>query len=569
MGKLRHWADHHLLTMATANSPAKIIRQRRSESRLEGDMTSSVTIKTEFEPVDGTPDKRVYWSIIADYGLRTGLCELVDNALDLWILKNRQKSLEINIELNVDRQIISVEDNAGGVTASELRLLVSPGGSRNAPSSAIIGVFGVGSKRASVAIGEHVEIRTRYKSNPSHQLDITKDWLESPDWHLASYLIPDIPPNTTRVEISKLRRPFDGNDVEKLKVHLAETYSWFIEHGCMLRVNGDVLQPIYFDAFAYPKTYPPQRSSFSVEVPGFQDVSVIVRGGLILDRKPEEDNYGVYFYCNHRLIAKEYRARDVGYYVSREAGVPHPDASLARVIVELEGAARTMPWNSSKSGVDVDHYVFHRIRPTIIALTTYFSSLSRRLKHNWEGAVFRHAAGEVQDVEPTAPGETPRFILPALPRVNKNRTERLKENNKAIIRDQPWTLGLVEAMAATEIVLKQRFDTRNRIALILLDSNFEIGLKEFIVHRPDLFNPRTFTDSYIANLFSNRRNVVDAVKAAVPSIPDTQIDKAKHFYLMRNKIIHERASVSVTDNDVISYRQTVEAVLKILFRLKL
>ncbi|QND48851.1 histidine kinase [Rhizobium lusitanum] len=531
-------------------------------------MVSTVTIKTEGEPIDGTPDKRVFWSIIADYGLRTGLSELVDNALDLWMLNERVKPLTIDIDLDLQRQLISVQDNAGGVKAPELRLLIAPGGSGNTPAMSIIGVFGVGSKRASVAIGEHVEIKTRYKTNPSRQLDVTKDWLESDDWNLASYLIPDIAPNTTRVEISKLRRPFGQREIDQLKVHFAETYSWFIEQGCMLRVNDEVLRPIRFDAFAFPQQYPPQRSTFRIPVAGFQDVLAKVEGGLIIDRDPEAENYGVYIYCNHRLIVKELKTRDVGYQVPREAGVPHPDASLARVIVELKGAARTMPWNSSKSGVDIDHYVFHHIQQTIIALTSYFSSLSRRLKHNWEEEVFNHRTGDFQDVPTEAPGYMPRFILAPLPRVNKVRVEVLKERNKTIIRDQPWTLGLVEAIAATDVVMKQRFDTRNRIALILLDSNFEIALKEFIVHRTDLFPPRTYTDAHIATLFTNRRNVVDTVKVAVPSIPQVHIDKAKHFYMMRNKLIHERASVGITDNDVKSYRETVEALLKILFKLK-
>jgi hypothetical protein len=51
----------------------------------------------------------------------------------------------------------------------------------------------------------------------------------------------------------------------------------------------------------------------------------------------------------------------------------------------------------------------------------------------------------------------------------------------------PWAVGLVESMAAVDVITRQGFDTKNRIALILLDSNFEIALKEFIVSRTDLF----------------------------------------------------------------------------------
>ena len=59
--------------------------------------------KTEIEEVDGTPEKRVFLSIIADYDLKTGLCEPVDNALDLWVLRGRRSPLKIDIILDADR----------------------------------------------------------------------------------------------------------------------------------------------------------------------------------------------------------------------------------------------------------------------------------------------------------------------------------------------------------------------------------------------------------------------------------------------------------------------------------
>jgi hypothetical protein len=33
---------------------------------------ASVTKKTEVGPLDGTPEKRMFWSIISDYDLKTG-----------------------------------------------------------------------------------------------------------------------------------------------------------------------------------------------------------------------------------------------------------------------------------------------------------------------------------------------------------------------------------------------------------------------------------------------------------------------------------------------------------------
>ena len=59
----------------------------------------------------------------------------------------------------------------------------------------------------------------------------------------------------------------------------------------------------------------------------------------------------------------------------------------------MEGPARLMPWNSTKTGVNTDHLVFQHIRPTLVPLMTYFSTLSRRLKEDWAETVFRHKSG--------------------------------------------------------------------------------------------------------------------------------------------------------------------------------
>ncbi len=105
-------------------------------------------IKTEIGPIDGTPEKRMFWSIISDYDLKTGLCELIDNALDVWLRSGQKKLPTIDVDLNTEQQLIVVKDDVGGVRFEDLYLLLAPGGSKNDPKSEVIGIFGVGSKRA-------------------------------------------------------------------------------------------------------------------------------------------------------------------------------------------------------------------------------------------------------------------------------------------------------------------------------------------------------------------------------------------------------------------------------------
>lgn len=245
--------------------------------------------------------------------------------------------------------------------------------------------------------------------------------------------------------------------------------------------------------------------------------------------------------------------------------MPHPDASLCRVIVRIQGPVRLMPWNSSKNGINHSHFAFQEIRPTLIPLVSYFSSLSRRLKDDWKHNVFRHDVGEIQEM-PANNIVARRPVLPALPRVNKPRVDRAKAANKVQIQNQPWTLGLVESLAMVDVIEHQRYETKNRISLIVLDSTFEIALKEFVVHRQDLFPAKEFGDYEIRRLFSQRHLVTGAILKKMPALKPL-FDTANHYYILRNKLIHERATVDVADSDIKNYRLTVERLLHSLFGL--
>ena len=526
------------------------------------------TRKTEIDVIDGKPEKRMFLSIISDYDVKTGLCELIDNAIDLWTSNDRKKELRVDVELDSERQIVSVSDNAGGVKKEELRFLIAPGATRNLLDQEVIGIFGVGGKRAAVALGELVEIRTRRRTGKTFQIDITKEWLASDDWHIPVHEIPNIKAGTTSVEISKMRQSFTDEDIEAIRTHIGETYNWFIRKGCALYLNGSKVKPVSFERWAYPRKYEPRHTLFAVSPTSDEPLKVDITAGLIHDRDPIAENYGVYVYCNHRLIVKELRTRDVGYYITSEAGTPHPDASLCRVIVKFQGRVDQMPWNSSKTGVRFSHPSMTQIHPTLVSLVSFYSSLSRRFKKYWETKVYRYKSGDMVEIDPEEALSTRKVKMPDLPRTRKvPYVDAAKSKNKTILKNNPWLVGIVESMGWVDLIAKQKLDTKNRAALILLDSNFEIGLKEFIVNREDLFPPRNYTDTKIAGLIQNRTNVINEVKKHVTLDKDT-LRKIRHYYGLRNKLIHERATVGITDNQIDDYREVIESVLTKLFDLK-
>lgn len=519
--------------------------------------------------INGTPEKHIFRGMIADYDLQTGLCELIDNALDFWGETDRRAGLKIEIRLDAARQMIVVKDNAGGVQETDLRLLIAPGASRERSHVNLIGIFGVGGKRAGVALGELVEIRTRHKRGTSFRIVLDNEWLSKETWEIDYDECANIAPGSTVVEISKLRQPFAEADIDRIRENLGEIYNWFIEQGCEIELNGRSIVGRSFDVWSYPPDYPPRRISFAIQPDGARDLTVTMDAGLIGDRNELGENYGVYIFCNNRLIVKEMRTRDVGYFVTSEAGVPHPDASLCRVIVRLDGNAELMPWNSSKSGVNIAHPSFTQLRSNIIGLASYFSKLSRRLKKQWDEEVFPYDSGAIQPVDPAEIANGSRLVLPELPRGRRiSYIDDIRQKNAKAMNGVPCTVGLVEAMGMVDLLSRQRLETRNRAALILLDSNFEIALKEFIVIRTDLFPTREYGPRQLAGLFSQRTAVINAVKDKEPRLTDAMIQKAAHYYGLRNKLIHERTTIPINDREIADYRGLIEKVLKILFGLK-
>jgi DNA topoisomerase VI subunit B len=128
-------------------------------------------MKVQSGTIEAVPSKRLFLSIIADYDLDKAICELVDNALDLWIKNGKTKPLNVNIDLDSAQQSIDVSDDAGGIPKKELPNIIGPGRTGNAPTEQIIGIFGVGSKRAVVALAQDIKIKSRFDSAQTHLVE--------------------------------------------------------------------------------------------------------------------------------------------------------------------------------------------------------------------------------------------------------------------------------------------------------------------------------------------------------------------------------------------------------------
>jgi hypothetical protein len=352
-------------------------------------------------------------------------------------------------------------------------------------------------------------------------------------------------------------------ELENLRTHIAETYAHYVaSRQFHIMINGITVTPLTFDQWAYPPTYGPKELSFELVNEEGERVRGTISAGLVREKRPGGDDYGVYFYCNNRLIAKEVKDKSVG-YITSYAGIPHSDASLARVIVSLRGPAKAMPWNSTKSAIIFAHPTFRAFQNGLIQILTYYSKLSRGFRSQWDESVFAYKTGKIQRLKLKDVQRIKKAYLPPIPKAVKHRIDHLRDDNQQIVKDKPWTVGLVESIAAVDVIRRQKFQTKNRIALLLLDSSFEIALKEFIVHTDGL----DLGGKTLAQLFQRRAAVVKIVEQRV-SFDAATLEKINHYYRLRNQLIHERATATVTPEDIDNYQETVQGVLEQLFGLK-
>jgi len=516
--------------------------------------------------LDTSPSKRIFYSITRDYDHNLGICELVDNVVDAWSKGRRGRTVHVKISLDKIQQTITVTDDAGGVPQNLLRNIVGPGLTGNDENDETIGIFGVGTKRAVVALSQDVSIQTRRGHGSTFEVKLDDEWLKTETWRLPYRQIPNIAPSETRVLLSRLRSPLTDQAETTLREHLGATYSRIISAGAFeIKLGTDLIAPIEFENWAYPPGAEPKRYSQAIETPDYNPVAMEMTVGLTRESSPGGGEYGVYLYCNGRLVCRGLKSYDVG-FTRGLVGNPHPSISIVRAIVSLRGPAILMPWNSTKSGIDPQSKVFQRLNPILVPALKAYASVSRALSAapgGWPENVYHHDAGEISAFPLEGEIHLPDLHLPQAPRSRPRHHERIAHANQAVADAKPWTRGLYEGVAAARILLDSALEEGPRFALILLDSTLEIAFKEYLVNEV----AGGISNAHLRALFENRHLVEQEVKNHL-TISNQNIGKIRFYYNLRCDLVHRKTSPAVSDEAVRKYGMLVQRLLTQMFALR-
>ena len=216
--------------------------------------------------VNARPVKSFFVEMLTrDIDLVDAILDLLDNCVD-GILRTKGKSpgeepyKDFSAEITFDKSSFSISDNCGGIPQKFQSYAFRMGkeSKDRETDSPMVGVYGIGMKRAIFKIGKKCSILTQNEGF-CYKVEISPEWLtDSEKWDLpVSDSVRPGGENGTTIEIKELNENISLNfdeDKEKFTKELTEKvkthYAFILNKGFEVKINGKlVLSQELFDSY--------------------------------------------------------------------------------------------------------------------------------------------------------------------------------------------------------------------------------------------------------------------------------------------------------------------------------
>lgn len=336
--------------------------------------------------VDASPSKRlVAYVLTKDISLEDAILDLVDNAVDgARRVGGKGSMAKYWVEVTFDKNRFSIADNCGGISVDLARDYAFRFGRAGdyAPLDGpknTIGNFGVGMKRALLKMGKQIRVESRTKAD-FFTLEIPVDkWLADDDktkpwtFQFATHgkAVSGVDKVGTKIEVTALRpgvadRFGLAQFAVDLKGLIEDKQSVALTAGLSISLNK---APAASEAVKVyqSKAIKPIHTSEKIALDG-GIVTVSLFAGV---SDKDNDLAGWNIVCNGRTILRCDTSAITG-WGNKEQGdkIPnyHHQYSRFRGFVYFESDdPDLLPWNTTKTGVDVEHPLYRRFRLRMIA----------------------------------------------------------------------------------------------------------------------------------------------------------------------------------------------------------
>ncbi|MCC5946783.1 MAG: hypothetical protein JJT94_17760 [Bernardetiaceae bacterium] len=137
--------------------------------------------------------------------------------------------------------------------------------------------------------------------------------------------------------------------------------------------------------------------------------------------------------------------------------------------------------------------------------------------------------------------------LPPIPKMKKSSGDRIKLLNSQLASAEPWIIGTYESIMVSEHLKTKKFESKNRIILILVDSSIEIAFKDYLTYKV----PTHYSNTKLTSIFEKRHLVVAEVKNHCGSlIKPAEWTQLSYFYGLRCDLTHKRSSAGISNADI-------------------
>jgi hypothetical protein len=335
-----------------------------------------------YPPVKASPTKGLFLEALTrDLDLEDAVHDLVDNSIDAAKRIRGSNNFDgLFVRIAFSKKEFRITDNCGGIdlqTASEVLFRLGRPASRRSFAGEV-GRFGIGLKRAIFMMGNSAKVESyTEKSHFSVPISVDK-WRQNDDgdWDFAFEIFKDgiaVAKDKIGTEITVWdlnagiaeglgQESFTGD----LIANLQKKHKQALEKNLAIDVQGT---PLISEPYTLKSSDFLKPAIREFEISGKAPVSVKLIAG-VEDSKPGEA--GWYVCCNGRFILVADKTPKTGWGDVGDVKIPRMHHQFARfrgfAFFDCDDPER-LPWNSSKTGVEVESPIYRKARRVMIETT--------------------------------------------------------------------------------------------------------------------------------------------------------------------------------------------------------
>lgn len=365
--------------------------------------------------LQGNPTKTFFIGMITrDISIKDAILDLLDNSIDGANNINSKDYSGLRVELTINKDEFIIRDNCGGFSLETAQKYAFRfGRPDDAPkTSASIGRFGVGMKRALFKMGKVFEIESKTNEDHFHvEVDVEKwkakkksildeekeDVFEIDDWNFNYETIDtdssNLSSSGTFIKVPSLNEEVsaifeDSTFLVELEDDIEQLLNFSLEKGLKIILNNKELKKKGITLFS--DSSDPYFHEFQ-----HNDVKVRVIAGLSFVGEPHTS--GWYIYCNDRLVLVADRSEVTGWGTS---SIPkwHVDYVMFKGVIFMDSEETiNLPLTTTKKGIDATSIIYKKTLSFMREAMTSVLGFLKEVRKLDDANEYRKLLGEQSD----------------------------------------------------------------------------------------------------------------------------------------------------------------------------